>query len=330
MSRRATAADVASRAGVSRATVSYVLNGTANQTISPRTTAAVLKAAEELGYRPNPFAQSLKRGRGGTVLLPLPEAPHVMVLAAGIDACAAALAEHGLTLVTDVTQYPSAASRIDAWMRLHPAAVIDLFLPAGDPAVVPLREAGVAVLTSTAAPVGDASAADMIAYEARKTQLNYLLERGHRRVVIAGPSAPIPAHERVRRSWAAAAGKAVGATVTARRADLSRRGVDAIADGWRSGAQQPDAVAAFNDDFAVALLSAFAVRGIRVPQDVAVIGVDDIPLAAACTPTLTTVTSDVAAWGRAIAGRVCDALEGSSDVVPVPLFDTSVVVRESA
>jgi DNA-binding LacI/PurR family transcriptional regulator len=327
---RATAADVAARAGVSRATVSYVLNDTANQTISPRTAAAVLKAAKELGYRPNPFAQSLKRGRGGTVLFPLPEAPTVMVLAAGIDACAAALAEHGLTLVTDVTQYPSAASRTDAWMRLHPAAVIDLFLPAGDPAVEPLRDAGVAVLTSTAAPVADASAADVIAYEARQTQLNYLLERGHRRIVVAGPSAPIAAHERLRRSWAAAAGKAVGATVTARRAQLTRRGVDTIADGWRDVDARPDAIAAFNDDFAVALLGALAVRGIRVPDDLAVIGVDDIPLAAACTPTLTTVTCDVASWGRAVAGLVCDALEGSSDVVPVPLIDTRVVVRESA
>jgi len=321
---------VAARAGVSRATVSYVLNGTANQTISPGTAAAVRKAAKDLGYRPNPFAQSLKRGRGGTVLLPLPEAPNVIVLAAGIDACAAALAEHGLTLVTDVTKYDSAASRTDAWMRLHPAAVIDMFLPAGDPAVKPLRDAGIAVLTSTAAPVDGASAADTIAHQARQTQLEYLLAQGHRHVVVAGPAAPNAAHERLRRSWAAAAGKAVGATVTAQRAQLTRRGVDAVADGWCKASERAAAIAAFNDDFAIALLSAFAARGVRVPHDVAVIGVDDIPLAAACTPSLTTVSCDMSSWGDAVAGLVQGALAGSSDVVPLPPLDTRVVVRESA
>lgn len=330
MRQRATAADVAERAGVSRATVSYVLNGTANQTISPRTTAAVLKAAEDLGYRPNPFAQSLKRGRGGTVLFPLPEAPIVLVLAAAIDACSAALAEHGLTLVTDATKYESAESRADAWMRLHPAAVIDLFLPTGDRAVEPLRDAGIAVLTSTAAPVGDESAADAIAHEARHTQIEYLLEQGHRRILVAGPAARNAAHERRRRSWAAAAAKAVDGTVTAQRAQLTRRGVDAVADAWCASADRPHAIAAFNDDFAIALLSAFAARGVRVPEDVAVIGVDDIPLAAACTPSLTTVSCDMTAWGHAVGGLVQDALAGSSDVVPLPTLDTRVVVRESA
>lgn len=321
---------MAARAGVSRATVSYVLNGTANQTISPRTAKAVLKAAEDLGYRPNPFAQSLKRGRGGTVLLPLPEAPNVIVLAAGIDACAAALAELGLTLVTDVTQYESTASRTDAWMRLHPAAVIDMFLPTGDPGVEPLREAGIAVLTSTAAPVADGSAADTIAHEARQTQLEYLLDKGHRRILVAGPAARNAAHERHRRSWAAAAGKAVGATVTAQRAQLTRRGVEAVADGWCNSTERPDAIAAFNDDFAIALLSAFAVRGVRVPDDVAVIGVDDIPLAAACTPSLTTMTCDFTSWGRAVANLVQGALAGDADLLLLPPLDMRVVVRQSA
>jgi DNA-binding LacI/PurR family transcriptional regulator len=215
-------------------------------------------------------------------------------------------------------------------MRLHPAAVIDLFLPAGDPAVEPLRQAGVAVLTSTAGAVGDESAADAIAHEARHTQVEYLLEQGHRRVLLAGPAARNAAHERRRRGWAAAKVKAAGGALTVQRAGLTRKGVDAVADAWRAVADTPDAICAFNDDFAIALLSAFSARGVRVPDDVAVIGVDDIPMAAACTPALTTVTCDMGRWGEAVAGLVQSALDGSSDVVPLPHLDTRVVVRESA
>jgi DNA-binding LacI/PurR family transcriptional regulator len=124
--------------------------------------------------------------------------------------------------------------------------------------------------------------------------------------------------------------KTAGGVLTVQRAQLTRKGVDAVADAWCEATEPPDAICAFNDDFAIALLSAFATRGVNVPGDVAVIGVDDVPLASACTPSLTTVTCDMARWGEAVAGLVQSALAGSSDVVPLPLLDTRVVVRESA
>ncbi len=317
---------MARRAGVSRATVSYVLNGRSPHPVSERTARAVRRAAAALDYRPNPFALSLKRGRGGTVLFPLPGGAMNLVLAEAIDACASALGEHGLTLVTDSTRYDSPAGQGDSWMRLHPAAVIDIFVTADEPALAPLRSAGVAVLTSTTS--GDESAAETIVLEARRTQLNYILERDHRSVLVTGqPPAERRAEQRLRRH-AAHAAKTADASVAVRRQPLTREGVDTVVEEWL--ASPTDAICASSDDFAIALLQALHGRGVRVPEDVAVIGVDDVPLAAASTPSLTTVAADLAPWGAAVAELVHAAIEGGASDAALPSLRTHVVVRESA
>jgi DNA-binding LacI/PurR family transcriptional regulator len=310
--------------------VSYVLNGRDTESISERTARAVRRAAADLDYRPNPFAQSLKRGRGGTVLFPLPGAAMNLVVAEAVDACAAALAERGLTLVTDSTQYGAPGERADAWMRLHPAAVIDVFVAPDDPAIAPLLKGGVVVLTSTPGGQSGESAAESIAHEARRTELAYLLEQGHKRILLAGQPAIDRRNEQRLRSDARAACKAAGASFEVHRAPLTRAGVSGVADRWMASTGRADAISASNDEFALALLGALAARGVRVPDDVAVIGVDDIPLAAAATPSLTTVAADFGPWGEAIAARVHDLLKGESTTGPLPPLATRVVVRESA
>jgi DNA-binding LacI/PurR family transcriptional regulator len=329
MSReRATAADVAKRAGVSRATVSYVLNGSDTQTISARTQRAVRRAAEELDYRPNPFAQSLKRGRGGTVLFPLPDGAMNLVLAEAIDACANALSERGLTLITDSTRYKSAVDRADAWLRLHPAAVIDLFVRHDDAMLEPLRRSGVLVVTSSA--TDGESAAEELVLAARQAQVEYVVGRGHRMLLLAGQPAINRAVEARIRARMTDAAKRAGAQVRVHRAPLSRRGVHAVADRWAGMDPRATAICASNDEFAIALLAAFEARRVRVPDDVAVIGVDNIPLGAAMTPSLTTVAADFAPWGEAIAAIVHDAVEGTESEATLPPLTARIEVRESA
>jgi DNA-binding LacI/PurR family transcriptional regulator len=92
----------------------------------------------------------------------------------------------------------------------------------------------------------------------------------------------------------------------------------------------PEAICAYNDDFAIALLSALAAAGVGVPDDVAVIGVDDVPLGALVTPSLTTVTADYNRFGEAIAEATRAAIEGEGQSDGLSLPDVRVVPRESA
>src|SRR4051794_8763424 len=179
----ATSADVARAAGVSRATVSYVLNDAPGRSLSPETRATLLRVARELGYQPNPLAQSLQRGRSNTVLLPLAGTAMNSVLSALFSACTTALAPRGLSLVLDMSEHDDPVAQADAWAGLAPAAVLDLVLHHDDAALSRLRSRGVPVLS--AAQAGETaweSSGDLFAREQRLAQVRHLAHRGHRRI----------------------------------------------------------------------------------------------------------------------------------------------------
>src|SRR3954451_18865798 len=119
--RRPTGADVARHVGLSRATVSYVLNNTPHQAIPEHTRRRVLAAAAELGYTPSAAARALVTGRSDVVLLLLPDWPIGPTVGALMEHLSAALAEHGLTFVA----HPRSARPVSqVWAAITPAAVI--------------------------------------------------------------------------------------------------------------------------------------------------------------------------------------------------------------
>jgi DNA-binding LacI/PurR family transcriptional regulator len=329
---RVTSTDVARRAGVSRATVSYVLNDTPDQSISEQTRAAVQKAARALGYRPNPSARSLRAGRSDIVLLPLDGLEMRQAFGGAMDACAAALAEHRMTLVTDFTTYDNADDRLDAWLRIGPAAVIDLVLRKDDPTHDALLAAGIRVV-SAAGATGPRShrPIDVLSDLAREVQVTYLLESGHRNIVLALPSAVRATHfGRGRQRGMHRAVEKAGATMTIDEVELDRESMRAAVGRWKRARPKFDAICAYNDELAVGLLSALADRGVRVPRDIAVIGVDDIALASSVSPTLTTVGYSLEAVGSSIAETITSLTRGDALEGVFPLPDIAVVVRESA
>jgi DNA-binding LacI/PurR family transcriptional regulator len=325
-----TSAEVARVAGVSQATVSYVLNDTPGQTISATTRDRVLKTAHDLGYRPNAAARSLRTGRGEAVLFPVP-GPAGHVLSQLIDACSDALTARDLTLVTDQASYGSVEEQLDAWLRVRPAAVLDLLLPHDDPVLPALRTAGVAVLAPSASDEPSwESAGDVFAIEARKTQLSYLLDRGHRRIAFVRP-ARMHADKRVERNLL----QQLKRMATASRAefnvfecDLTPDAIRALVRTWKKKA--PHAVCAINDDYAIAIVTALIDAGLRVPHDVAVIGVDDIPFASYVTPSLTTVAADFTTLADGIATAVTQLLADPASRRELPRPEHRLVVRESA
>jgi len=322
-----TSADVARAAGVSRATVSYVLNDAPGRVLSPETRATVLRVAEELGYRPSALARSLKRGRSNTVLFPMQGVPMNHVLESLFNACTEALAPRGLSLVLDRSAHEDPTAQAEAWAGLAPAAVLDLVIHHDDAALAQVRSRGIPVLSSAlAGEKAWESSGDAFAREQRLVQVRYLAEKGHRviRGVLPHELPVDPRTEKrllaeLRREAAAA-----GARLELER--LALTDVAAAVAGWDV---LPDAVAAHNDGYAIAVLTALQARGISVPRQVAVMGSDNEPLGAVVTPALTTIAGDFAVFAAAVADGV-EAVLAGRPASPLPVPGHHLVVRASA
>ncbi|HVT65013.1 MAG TPA: LacI family DNA-binding transcriptional regulator [Mycobacteriales bacterium] len=312
-----TSADVARAAGVSRATVSYVLNDAPGKVVSTETRAAVLRVAQELGYQPSALARSLKRGRSNTVLFPSPHVEMNHVLSSLIDACTAALAPRGFSLVSDVSRHHDPAAQADAWAEIAPAALLDLNLHHDDEALVLLRARGIPVL-SAALPQQDPweSSGDIFARLQRLEQLRFLIARGHRRIRWIMPTL-LPVDPRTERRLLSEARSLVAEADG--RLELERIDLPDVAAAVAEWSTMPDAVATHNDTFAIATMTALQHRGVRIPDDVAVIGLDDEPLASVVTPSLTTIAGDFTDFAAAVADGVEAVLANQpAGALPVP------------
>lgn len=328
-----TSRDVATRAGVSQATVSYVLNNTQGQAISPATQDRVLRAAADLGYQVNPVARGLRRGRTEAVVAPLPGLSLTYPLARVVECCSVELEREGLFLVPDFTPRSTPAEAVAAWRRLAPAAVLDVLLRHDDPVLAEVRAAGIPVLSANVPhEPGWESTADVFSRSQRVTQIDYLISRGYRSI-----AAVVPRHlgidQRAERQFfvdmRATARKQRG-QLRVQRVDLTPASLRRVAQRWVEETTLPDAVAAYNDDYAVAMIGALHARGLQVPRDVAVMGLDDMPLGRVFTPALTTITGEFDEFARAVAQAVRTLADGETGVAPLPIPRHSVIQRESA
>jgi DNA-binding LacI/PurR family transcriptional regulator len=290
---RPTSRDVARLAGVSQATVSYALTGSAK--ISAETRARVLDAAERLGYRPNLAARSMRTRRTGrlAILLPMPgAAPGGLLSAAG----AVAVAE-GYTLeVRTAPQEPVArAAAVDEVLRSGVFEGVLTFLPL-PPDVVDQEDGPAVVSLSDAFDDRLRVTGDLLGADPVRRIVAALAEQGQRRFLhLAGDL-----------DYRSARARRDAYVEAVDRPGLTDLGVHLC--GW-SGERAvavvrdlpadlpPVAVVAANDVLATAAVRACLARGWRVPQDVAVTGWDDAPTVAFQSPSLTSVRVDFAALG---------------------------------
>ncbi len=187
-SRRPTAADVAAHAGVSRATVSYVLNDTPHQAIPEKTRERVRAAAAELGYTPSAVARALITGRSDVILLLLPDWPIGTSVGQLLESLSDALAARGFTFVA----HPRSAGRpiADVWKAITPAAVItfeELEASEADR----LRSAGIELSVPLLGDGGrSARAMDIPEQRTGRLQAEHLAASGHRHLGYAWPDDP--------------------------------------------------------------------------------------------------------------------------------------------
>src|SRR4051794_38635243 len=180
--KRTTSADVARLAGVSRTTVSFVLNDRPGQSIPDETRRRIFEAAQTLRYRPHSSARRLAAGRSDIVLLSVPELPIGSGISRFIEEYAAALTEQGLTLVTHLE---SAHSRpLADVFAIVDASVVDRLIPFHHATLKELRRSGI---TATILP--PAEDVDVMKPTGR-AQARHLIERGHRRLGYALPAHP--------------------------------------------------------------------------------------------------------------------------------------------
>ncbi|PSL39167.1 LacI family transcriptional regulator [Labedella gwakjiensis] len=301
--------DVARAAGVSPATVSFVLNATAGQTIRPETADRVHRAADALGYSPHRIARALRSGSSRVVLLEAGALPRTAVLDSFIDGMDAELRRYDFALVVHHDRGNGAAP-VDLARELAPRSVIDI----------------AALYSDEADETEDGGWTDGLALHS-SLQIAYLHEQGHRVIGFAARREDeLGALVARRRRHAEEAAVRLGLHPLAL-LDLPADPLDipAALVTFREENPEVTAVAAFDDESAIAVLSAAARLGVRVPTDMAVIGFDESAVGAFWSPPLTTVRIDAAESGRRTA-RLAIGL----DPGPRRSSPSTIVVRGSA
>lgn len=334
--RRVTQRDVAGRANVSTAVVSYVINDGPRPT-SPEVRARVLRAVAELGYHPNAVARGLRAGR-----------THTIGFVANDYAPLETFGSHYLASILSAMTGELKAR--DHYLLIYPMAIGEELAPLArllrsdrlDGLVVrlvhdpPATDELLALIAETHVPcvcIERPAAArfgfpsvtyDDAAGAAAATR--YLIERGHRRIAHLHGDLRYATAQARRAGYRRAlteAGLAVDPDLDRATEWSAAQAAVAMRALLRLPAP-PTAVFAASDDLGLGALEAARAAGCRVPDDVAVIGFDDIPLAREITPSLTTVRIPLAEIGRRAARLVVgdpDRVgEGLVDILPIELI----------
>jgi DNA-binding LacI/PurR family transcriptional regulator len=333
---RPTLEAVARRAGVSRATVSRVVNGSTTVAVAIRD--AVNAAVEELGYVPNQAARSLVTQRTESIALILPEtASRVfsddLFFPAVIRGVSLELEAADKQLVLMMAGSAASHDRVERYaMAGHVDGVMFASMHGADPLPGSLARIGIPVVCSgrpmspppTPIPYVDV---DHIGGVTRAVE--FLLAKGRRRIAtIAGPQDMVAGVDRLK-----------GYRTALRDAGLT--GHEAVGDFTRESgvramhqllAEDPalDAVFVASDMMAHGALQALRDAGRRVPGDVSVIGFDDFEISQYSDPPLTTVRQPIVDMGRTMARQMLGLVTDRLDVPPAVVLPTELVVRESA
>jgi LacI family transcriptional regulator len=323
--------DVAREASVSVATVSRALNGHHN--VAPDVRRVVLETAQRLRYQPHAAARSLSSRSTQTIGVVLPDlyGEFFSELIRGIDGVARARRKHLLVSSYHGAQEEQGAAlramrgRVDGLVVLSPYASQPGFLIDNLPTGLP------AVLINTHLPDEAYPVLNIDNHGGAVAMMRHLVVAGHRRIAfIAGPEDNFDAAERLRGYRDALAELLPEAQALAGNFDEAS-GREAGTALLKSS-PRPDAVFAANDMMALGCLFALNEAGLRVPEDMALAGFDDVPVARFVHPTLTTMRISIAELGANALQRLLQDIDAKGEPTPPapePLVP-ELVVRSSA
>ena len=335
--KRVTSFDVAERSGVSRTTVSFVLNNVPGISISESTRQRVLQAAKELNYHPDSTGKKLASGRSNTLGLVLRQS-HAQVFAdallpqvlLGIEQSAA---EQGFLVLLKPLEPDDGNGYIRLVNENHVDGII-LSGPRQDEAeIVRLQQEGLPVMLMGQLPGCGLPYVDVDAVSGSANAVKHLIDLGHRRIALI-TNAPL--------EYTSAQQRRMGYQKALQEAGiepddaLMQAGTYTPASGFKAmqtlleASPRPTAVFVASDVVALGAMRAIKNAGLRIPQDMAVVGFDNIPMADYYDPPLTTVSIPSYGLGWACGERLvrlvqCDPLDQDG-----MLLESELVVRNSS
>jgi LacI family transcriptional regulator len=288
--------DVAKRAGVSIATVSYVLNG--SRKVSPELREAVLRAVEEMGYIPNAVAKSLREQRTRTLGIVVPDIgnPFFSALIQAFEACAR---EQGYRVIVASSEEDGSLEE-DALLNLTGRQVEGIALvPTQDLHNPPSKQVPLVVLDRLSRSL-DVDAVGVENEASAYLATRFLLEQGHRRILVPASDLRLTnIQERIQGYLRALEERGLKADPSLL-VECGRGPLEGVRRRIAEAIQrlQPTAVFPITNRLTLATLRAIRELGLRVPQDLSVIGFDDFEWSHLLDPPLTVVAQPVEALGR--------------------------------
>ena len=292
-----TSVDVARRAGVSRATVSYVLNGNWDGRVSDETRRKVLQVAEELGYSTHYSARALRKGQSDeiSIIVDLPLTVHRTELLVSVQqhvfqrgSSPVAYFSYGLSpeqvrtlLLKMFARRPMGIFATESSMTTQQIALAD-------------RMGVDNIVLYSVEPVEHVRTIILPTRSLGCLAAQHLLQRGHCHLGVVQPTDPLHEYgfqQRLEGMHATIAGMP-GVTLDILPLQFDLANAHKLVETSLTGVDRPTGIYAYNDEYALLLLGALSDRGIQVPEDVAVVGTDDISFSECMRPTLTTIRFD--------------------------------------
>ncbi|MFD4625536.1 LacI family DNA-binding transcriptional regulator [Streptomyces sp. NPDC058475] len=310
-STRPTSRDVAQAAGVSQAAVSLVLGDKWRGRVSAATAERVREAAQELGYRPNLAARNLRLGRTRTVLLVVP-ALTTEFFAGVYTGAARVAAEHGFGVVLYPSPegigpardpFGSAAAALDGVIASSMAA----------DALTAIRGDQLPLVMLDSDPEGSLGAAtvNLDIRDGVRQVAEHLLALGHRRFLHLAADIPSWTFEIRARELASRLAEVPGTELRTARAPISfEDALTAAGTALTAASPRPTALVCDDDKLAAGAYKAARRLGLRIPDDISITGLDDLALARAMDPELTTVRLDAELFGQRGMEALLAVLEG--------------------
>jgi DNA-binding LacI/PurR family transcriptional regulator len=336
--KRATISDVARAAGVSTTTVSFVLNHTPGQTISLGTRIRVFEASRELGYLPDPNARALGKGISN-------EIAHISfepVQAFSMMEWLTRIQERTLQLEYFPETYLCYAGSLEAMsdkifsiLARNPIGLLGSSFSLSKETVTLAKNMGVRVCVVISAHQEDYAPTVILPYEEAGRLIGiHFLERRHRCLAFIKPISPTPFRSTASKECL----RGIHSVLAQSEMNLIEFPMDTTLESARETVdkilncqEKPTAVFGFTDDYSLPLHKAFQERGVRMPNDIAMVGSEDTELSNYLHPTLTAVRFDV----QTLAFQCVDLADALiRDQEPSPELLTSplpqLIIRESS
>ncbi len=325
--------EVARRAGVSTATVSRVLSQP--DVVSPTTRRRVLEAVDRLGYAPNVAAKNLRTLKTGKLLVTVPDIsnPFFALILRGIEDAAQ---REGYSVLLGDTQHDEAREEGYAGMLKRKEADGLIFLGHRLP-----KEAAAIVraMAPKCAPVVNGCefnprlgvpSVHIDNAKAASEAMDHLFRLGHRRIgIITGPLVSPLSRDRLRGATARAKKEGAEGSLIVMHGDFSLESGSAEGDRLLGRRERPTAIFCFNDEMAMGVIQAARRRGLRLPEQLSVVGFDDIRFASYMDPPLTTISQPMRAIGEGTVRLLLEILGGNVAGPESVTLPHSLTIRSS-